>query len=136
LAQIRLTSLLEMPEVCSEGFDQVIDLAGGDSVLVGLHHHCIQRPVDPPAPLQQGREERSLPELRDGELDITGGSRHQAGPMAVAKATAPLASLIALCPITAVASASMRAWRIHSRLWRIWSVTSPALSAASSSDRS
>src|SRR5215207_711651 len=39
-------------------------------------------------------------------------------------------------PITAVASASISCWSTHSRLARMVSVISPALSAASSSDRS
>ncbi len=38
-------------------------------------------------------------------------------------------------PTTVVASASISSWRIHSRLLRMVSVTSPALSAASRSDR-
>lgn len=39
-------------------------------------------------------------------------------------------------PMKAVASASMSCWSTHSRLLRMVSVISPALSAASSSDRS
>jgi len=36
--------------------DQVVDLAGGDPVQVGLHHHREQRLIDPAAPLQQAGE--------------------------------------------------------------------------------
>jgi hypothetical protein len=41
-------------------------------VHLGLHDHREQRPVDPAAGLQQRREERSLPQLGDPQLDITG----------------------------------------------------------------
>ena len=44
---------------------------------VGLHHHCVQGPVDPPAALQQAREEAPLTQFRDAQLDVTGRGRQQ-----------------------------------------------------------
>jgi hypothetical protein len=52
--------------------DQVVDLAGRHAVHVRLHHHREQGPIDPAAPLEQAREERALPQLRDRQLDIPG----------------------------------------------------------------
>jgi hypothetical protein len=45
--------------VCTERFDLRLDFLGGDTVDVSPHHDRAQRLIDP-APLQQGREERSL----------------------------------------------------------------------------
>src|SRR3712207_4971151 len=56
-AQIRDTSDLEMPVSRAERLDQVVDLASGDSVQVGLHHHGEQSLVDPsPAFNASGRQ--------------------------------------------------------------------------------
>jgi hypothetical protein len=51
------------PGVHAQGLDQVVDLAGGGAVHVGLHHHRQQGPVGAAAGLQQRREERPLPQL-------------------------------------------------------------------------
>jgi hypothetical protein len=51
---------------------QVVDLARGDAVQIGLHHHGEQRLVDPPAALQQRGEERLGAQLRDPQLQIPG----------------------------------------------------------------
>jgi hypothetical protein len=59
--------------VGAERLDQVVDLPGGHAVQVGLHHHREQRLIHPPAPLQQGREERAGPQLRDPQLQVAGG---------------------------------------------------------------
>ena len=52
---------------------------------IPLHHHREQRPIDPAAALQQGREELSLPQLGDSELHPSHGrcQRSQARPVAV-----------------------------------------------------
>jgi hypothetical protein len=42
---------------------------------IGLHHHRQQRPVDAPTGLQQRREERAFPQLRDAQLNIAGLGR-------------------------------------------------------------
>nr|WP_297496005.1 hypothetical protein [Pseudonocardia sp.] len=41
------------PGVRAQGFDQVVDLAGGHAVQVGLHHHREQRLIHPAAALEQ-----------------------------------------------------------------------------------
>ena len=41
------------PAVGAERLDQVVDLAGGGAVQVGLHDHREQRLIQPPTPLQQ-----------------------------------------------------------------------------------
>jgi len=51
------------PRIRAEGLDQVVDLAGGGAVQIGLHHHREQALIDPAAPLvQSGKNdpERSL----------------------------------------------------------------------------
>ena len=69
---MRDTSRLGDPRVDAEGGDEVIDLAGGDAVDVGLHHHREQGPVDAPAPFQDRREEAALAQLRDLQLNVAG----------------------------------------------------------------
>jgi hypothetical protein len=56
----------------AQGADQVVDLAGGGAVDVGLHHDRQQRPVDAPAGFQQRREERALPQFWDAQFDVAG----------------------------------------------------------------
>ena len=58
--------------VHSKRGDQVVHRASRDPVDVGLHHHRIQRLVDPAPRLKDDREERSLAQLRDPQLDIAG----------------------------------------------------------------
>ena len=66
-----------MPDVDTERGDQVVDGAGGHAVDVGLHHDGVERLVDPPARLEDAREERALAQLRDAQLDVAGLGRHQ-----------------------------------------------------------
>jgi hypothetical protein len=82
------------PRLHPQGLDQVIDFAGGGAMHIGLHDHRQQRPVDPAARLQQRREERALPQLRDAQLHIAGLGRQQPGAGAVAVGGALLGSLI------------------------------------------
>ena len=56
----------------AELLDEPVDLARGYAVDVGLHDHRPQRLVDASARLEQGREEGTLADLRDVQLDITG----------------------------------------------------------------
>ena len=66
------------PRVDTQRGDQVIDRAGRHAGDVGLHHHRVQRLVDPPARLEDRREERALAQLGDAQLDIAGLGRQQA----------------------------------------------------------
>ncbi len=77
-----------------EGGDEIIDLPGGDAVYVGLHHHRVQGPVDPPTPVQDRGEEAAMAELRDRQLDVAGLGRQQAWPGAVALVGARVAALV------------------------------------------
>ena len=53
--------------VHTEHCDKVVDTAGGHPVHVGLHHHGVERLIDPAARLQHLGEERAPIELRDRE---------------------------------------------------------------------
>jgi hypothetical protein len=70
--------------VGAQGPHQVVDLAGGDPMQIGLHDHREQGLVDPAAPLQQRGEERPSPQLGDTQLQIPSGRGAHAGPVAVA----------------------------------------------------
>jgi hypothetical protein len=65
------------PGLDTHRLDQVVDRAGGDAAHVGLHHHRIQRLIDPPTRLEDRREERPLAQLRDPQLDIARLGREQ-----------------------------------------------------------
>lgn len=52
-----------------ERLHEIVDLAGGDAVNVRLLHHPQQRPLRPPARLQQRGEVAARLHLRDRELD-------------------------------------------------------------------
>ena len=98
------------PGVGTECLDQVVDLPGRDPVQVGLHDHREQRLIDPPPPLQQGGEERPGPQLRDPQLQITGGrgQRPRTAPVALRgpfRAAFPWARTDHM-----VSSASINAW--------------------------
>ena len=60
------------PGIGTQRLDQVIDLAGGRAVQVGLHHHGKQALIDPATALQQRREERPGAQLGDPQLQIPG----------------------------------------------------------------
>lgn len=62
----------------------VVDLAHARARHVRLHHHGEQRLVDPPAALQQRREERASPQLRDRQLQVPRRGRQGPGPVPVA----------------------------------------------------
>jgi hypothetical protein len=82
------------PAVDAQGLDQVVDLAGGGAVRIGLHDHRQQGPVDAPTGLQQRREERPLSEFGDAQLDVAGLGRQQPRSGPVAMGGALLAALI------------------------------------------
>src|SRR5215211_4119850 len=86
------------PRLHTQGLDQVVDLAGGSAVHVGLHDHRQQGPVDTAAGLQQRREEGALAQLGDLELDITGLGRQQPRSGAVAVRSALLGPFIGPSP--------------------------------------
>jgi hypothetical protein len=60
------------PRVRTQGADEVVNGAGGDPVDVGLHHHRVQRLIDPPPRLQDGREEAALAQLGNAQLYVAG----------------------------------------------------------------
>ncbi|MCB5276074.1 hypothetical protein BJG92_03629 [Arthrobacter sp. SO5] len=72
------------PGIGPERLDQVIDLAGGDTVQVGLHHDRVEGLVHAAAAFEQGREERSVPQLGDFQVQVPGGGRQRPGPGPVA----------------------------------------------------
>ena len=94
-AQIRDTSDFLIPDVDAERVDQVVDRAGRHPVDVGLHHHRVQGLVDPPARLEDRREERALAQLRDAQLDVTGLGRQQPRPGPVAVGDPGVGALVA-----------------------------------------
>jgi hypothetical protein len=63
-------------------------------VQIGLHHHREQRLIDAPAPLQQRREERAGPQLRDPQLQIPRRGRERARSGAVALGGAGVGALV------------------------------------------
>jgi len=73
------------PGVDSERLDQVIDLAGGDTVDVRLHDCDVGGLVDAPATSQHRREERAHLQFGDLQLEDTGlGRQHpRSRPIAV-----------------------------------------------------
>ncbi len=79
----------------SEGGDEVVDLAGGHAVHVGLHHHREQGPVDSAAPLQDRGEEAALAQLRDLQLHIARLRCQQPVTVTVALGGARLGALVA-----------------------------------------
>lgn len=82
--------------VRAEGFDQVVDRAGGDAVDVCLHDHCVEGLVDPAPTLEQAREETTGPQFRDRQLQVAGLRGHGLLPVPVAPGGAgvgPLAPL-------------------------------------------
>ena len=71
--------------VAAECFDQIVDLADRGAGDVGGHDHRPQRLVDPPARLEQLREEAAASQLGDRDLDVTRAGRHQLGAVSVAQ---------------------------------------------------
>ena len=76
------------PRLGAQRGDQVVDLAGGDAVHVGLHHHRVQRHVDPPPRREQGGEERPGAGLGDLDRQVPSGRGDGLvpGPVAVGRA--------------------------------------------------
>lgn len=70
--------------VGAQRLDQIVDLAGGDTVQVGLHDHREQRLIHPAASFQQGWEERAGAQFRDPQLQIPRRGRQDLGTGAVA----------------------------------------------------
>jgi hypothetical protein len=87
--------------VGTKGADQVVDLAGADSVEVGLHHHREQGLINPAAPLQQAGKERPGPQL---------GIRSSRSPAVVA-------SSLGRCPLRWVSRSACAGWVRHRSRW-------------------
>jgi hypothetical protein len=73
---------------------QVIDPPGRDALDVGLHHHRVQRDVDPAPRTEQRREERPGPDLRDLDGHVPGRGRKQLVAGAVALSRSGLGALM------------------------------------------
>ena len=84
------------PGLDSQSGHQVVDLAGGDSVDVGLDHHGVEGLVDAPAPLEHAREERAGTQFGDLEVHVTGLGRERARTVPVATGRAGSTSLVGL----------------------------------------
>jgi hypothetical protein len=92
-AQIRETSDLDARLGTQRG-DQVVDLAGRDAVHVGLHHHRVQRHVDPPPRGQQRREEGAGARLGDLDRQVPSSRGDGLVPGPVAPGGAGLGALV------------------------------------------
>lgn len=77
-----------------EGADRVVHGPGGDAVHVVLHDHRVQGPIDPPATLEQRRDERPCSQFRDLCLDVSGRGRDRLRAVTVAVGRAALGALI------------------------------------------
>jgi hypothetical protein len=91
---MRETSDLEMPESIPSAATRFVDGAGGRASEVGLHHHGVQRLVDTPAGLEDQREGRTLAQLRDSQVDVTGLRGQHPRPRTVALVGAGLGPLV------------------------------------------
>ena len=80
---MRDTSDFEIPS-SAQRLHQVIDLPRRDAVHVRFLHHRQQRVLGPPARLQQRREVRARPDLRDRQLDRAHARVPRPRPAAVA----------------------------------------------------
>ena len=84
------------PRIGAQRDHEVVNAARGDAVDVGLHHHRIQRLVDPSPRLEDRGKERALAQLGDPDLDVAGLGGQQLGAGAVAFGDTILGALVAL----------------------------------------
>ena len=70
--------------VVAQRSDELVDLAGAHPVDPRLADHRVEGLVHPPPRVQQRREERPLPQLRELKVDLTGRSRERLRPSPVA----------------------------------------------------
>ena len=91
-----LTPSTSTPRLAPQRPDEIVDLPGRGAGDVRGHDHRPQRLVHPPARLQQRREERPDPQLRDPQLDVTGRRRQQCGSGPVALVGAGVGSFVGL----------------------------------------
>ena len=85
---------LRHPGLTPQSSDQVVDLAGRGPGRVRGHDHTPQCLVDPAAGLEQAREERPDPNLRDPQLDIAGRGRQHPRAGAVPLVRSGLAAFV------------------------------------------
>ena len=121
------------PQGCHQG----IDLPGGDAANVGLHHHAIERLINPAAGLEDRGQEAAVAQFGDLQVDVARLGGEAARPVAVAVAE-PIAGAYGLrptsstwrsAPMKAATSSSIRS----SRPCRtISGISSPALLPCSS----
>ena len=82
--------------VIAEGFDDLVDFAGGDPVDPGLADHRVEGFVDAFTGVEQGGEKRSFPHLRDRQVEFAGWGGHRCGACAVAGGGALLVAFVAV----------------------------------------
>ena len=116
------------PQGCPQG----IDLPGGDAANVGLHHHAIERLINPAAGLEDRGQEAAVAQFGDLQVDVArlGGEAARPVTVAVAEPIAgaydlrPTSSTWRSAPMKAATSSSIRS----SRPCRtISGISSPAL---------
>jgi hypothetical protein len=84
------------PRADPQRLDQVIHTARRDALHIRLGDHRVQGLIDPPARLEQTREERPRPQLGDLQLHVPGLGGQQPRPVPVALRGSRLAALVAL----------------------------------------
>ena len=84
------------PGLDPQSAHQVVDLAGGDPVDVGLDHDGVEGLVDASPALEHARKERALAQLGDLQVHVAGPGRERAGTVPVATRRAGPTSLVGL----------------------------------------
>src|SRR5690606_18589479 len=82
------------PRRHAESPHQIVNLPGRGAGDIGGHDHRPQRPIHPTTWLQQRREERTLPNLRNPQFDVTGRSRQHPRTNSVPPVGSRLGSLM------------------------------------------
>ncbi len=77
---------------------------------VSLHDDGEEGLIHPPAALQQGGEERPGAQLGDPQLQVAGSAGERPRPVTIAVCCPGGRALMRAAPITALSSASIRAW--------------------------
>ncbi len=84
------------PALAAQSRHQGIDLAGGDTADVSLHHDGIERLIHTPARLEDREQKAAATQLGDPQVDVPHLGGEQPGPVAVAVTKALLAAFVAI----------------------------------------
>ena len=84
------------PALAAQGGNQGIDLAGGDTGHVGLHHHGVEGLIHTPAGLEDRGQEAAATQLGDLQINVTHLGGEYPGPVAVAVANTLLSAFMAI----------------------------------------